>query len=282
MPCYRAVANGWSKLKHKMRSVCMSFALLLMVFSEYAAHAESATPEQLAPLGGHNSSVSAGLVKIAWLFLAGGVTRHAAHACAFWPLDEATSSSQTLGLKLAVQGSLMAVTEVFLSPQAGFFPKTLMDSAAAALEAAKRKSIRIAAAETVTSGLLSACLTSVSGASQIFERGYVLYHDSAKATGLGVAESISKAHGAVSAEVTRGLAEGLLAHSTADVTVAVTGYAGPGGGNPANPVGTVYVAAAQRGGTVRSERFLFSGGRDNVRLNAVAAALRLLREQIET
>src|SRR5579883_1890672 len=175
----------------------------------------------------------------------------------------------------------MSPTQSFLPPDSTFFPDELIKAASAALEAAKARRMRIADAETVTSGLVSACLTSVSGASQIFERGQILYHDTAKATGLGVAEEIAKRHGAVSAEVTRGLAEGLLSHSTADVTVAVTGYAGPGGGNPANPVGTIYVAAARRGGNVRCERFVFSGGRDNVRLNAVIAALRLLREQIE-
>jgi nicotinamide-nucleotide amidase len=178
-------------------------------------------------------------------------------------------------------GSLMASGEVFLSPDATFFPPALIEAAAAALEAAKAKRMRIAAAETVTSGLVSACLTSVSGASQIFERGYILYHDTAKASGLGAREDVAKLHGAVSAEVTSGLASGLLENSSADVSIAITGYAGPGGGNPKNPVGTIYVASARRGGEVRCERFVFSGGRDNVRLNAVAAALRLLRQQIE-
>jgi len=136
--------------------------------------------------------------------------------------------------------------------------------------------VRIATAETCTAGLVSACLTSVPGASQVFERGFVLYHDSAKATGLGVAELISRTHGAVSAEVTRGLAEGALAHSSAGVTVAVTGYAGPGGGNAKNPVGTVYVAAARKDVDTLVERHVFSGDRDAVRLQAVGAALDIL------
>jgi len=104
----------------------------------------------------------------------------------------------------------------------------------------------------------------------------VLYHDSAKATGLGVPESVSRTHGAVSAEVTKALAEGALAHSTAGVTVAVTGYAGPGGGNERNPVGTVYVAAARKDGDTLVERHSFSGDRDAVRTQAVGAALALL------
>src|SRR6266700_3953913 len=127
------------------------------------------------------------------------------------------------------------------------FAPELLERAAKALDLAKAKDIRIATAETCTAGLVSSCLTSVPGASKIFERGFVLYHDSAKATGLGVPEAVSRRHGAVSAEVTQGLAEGALKHSTAGISVAVTGYAGPGGGNEKNPVGTVYIASARQG-----------------------------------
>jgi nicotinamide-nucleotide amidase len=156
------------------------------------------------------------------------------------------------------------------------FSRELLDRAAKVLELARAKDIRIATAETCTAGLVSSCLTSVPGASKIFERGFVLYHDSAKATGLGVPEPVSKRHGAVSGEVTQGLAEGALSHSTAGAAVAVTGYAGPGGGNEKNPVGTVYVAAARKGAPTLVERHVFSGDRDAVRLQAVGAALDVL------
>lgn len=175
----------------------------------------------------------------------------------------------------------MPTNQLFLNEGQTIFPVALLDAAAAALDAAKRKGVRLAAAETVTAGLVSSCLTSVSGASQIFDRGYVLYHESAKATGLGVAEEVSAQHGAVSAEVTQGLAEGLLSNSGAAVTVAITGYAGPGGGNAKNPVGTIYIAAARKDAPIMAERHVFSGSRDNVRLSAVAAAIRLLQKQIE-
>jgi len=175
----------------------------------------------------------------------------------------------------------MSSSDTLLGDGQTLFPPVLLDAAANALDAAKKKGIRIAAAETVTSGLVSACLTSVSGASQIFDRSYILYHDSAKATGLGVPAEMSAKHGAVSAEVARGLAEGVLENSGASVTVAVTGYAGPGGGNAANPVGTIYIASARSGAPLLSERHVFSGNRDNVRLQAVAAAIRLLQRQIE-
>lgn len=156
------------------------------------------------------------------------------------------------------------------------FPKPLLDKAARALEAAKAAGVRIVAAETCTAGLVCGCLTSVPGASKIFERGYVLYHDSAKATGLGVPEDVSRAHGAVSAEVTQALAEGALKNSGAGVAVAVTGYAGPGGGNEKNPVGTCYIAAARQGQPTLVERHVFPGDRDAVRLAAVGAALDLI------
>src|SRR6266496_488197 len=156
------------------------------------------------------------------------------------------------------------------------FAPELLERAAKALDLAKAKDIRIATAETCTAGLVSSCLTSVPGASKTFERGFVLYHDSAKATGLGVPEAISRQYGAVSAEVTKGLAEGALAHSTAGVSVAVTGYAGPGGGSEKNPVGTTYVAAARKSVETLVERHVFSGDRDAVRMQAVGAALALL------
>jgi nicotinamide-nucleotide amidase len=175
----------------------------------------------------------------------------------------------------------MLSDSTFLKNDETIFPEPLLRAAAEALRAAGEKGIRLAAAETVTSGLVSACLTSVSGASRVFERGVILYHDTAKATGLGIAPDIAAKYGAVSAEVTKGLAEGLLSHSEAAVTVAVTGYAGPGGGNAANPVGTIHVAAARRNGPLLAQRYVFSGSRDNVRLNAVVVAIDLLRKQID-
>lgn len=162
-----------------------------------------------------------------------------------------------------------------------FFPADLRDAAGRVLALAKQRGSRLAAAETVTSGLLSACLTSVSGASDVFERAFVLYHASAKASGLGVPEALAATHGAVSAEVTRALAEGALSHSTAGAAVAVTGYAGPGGGNARDPVGTIYVAVARRGQPTAEERHVFAGSRDAVRRQAVAAALALLARSLE-
>lgn len=160
------------------------------------------------------------------------------------------------------------------------FPEPHLALAAQALNLAKAANIRLATAETVTAGLVSACLTSVSGASSIFERGFVLYHDSAKATGLGVPEEVARAHGAVSAEITQGLAEGALRHSTAGAAVAVTGYAGPGGGSEKNPVGTIFIAAARRDAPTLVERHVFAGDRNAVRLQAVQGAIALLVKRL--
>lgn len=160
------------------------------------------------------------------------------------------------------------------------FPSDLLAVAASVLDAAKNKNVRIATAETVTSGLVSACLTSVPGASDIFERGFILYHSSAKSTGLGVDESVSSQHGAVSAEVTVELAKGLLSNSTAFITLAVTGYAGPGGGSAKNPVGTIFIAGATRHGATQEERHVFSGNRDQVRLQAIQATLELAKRML--
>ena len=162
-----------------------------------------------------------------------------------------------------------------------FFPPELTVTAARVLEAARVRGLRLCSVETVTAGLVSACLTSVSGASSLFERGFVLYHASAKASGLGVPEEVAATHGAVSAEVTRGLAEGALANSGAGASVAVTGYAGPGGGSERDPVGTVYLAAARQGSPVLERRAVFSGSRDEVRLQAVEAAMLLLLQRLE-
>jgi nicotinamide-nucleotide amidase len=93
---------------------------------------------------------------------------------------------------------------------------------------------------------------------------------------LGVSEALLQAHGAVSAEVACAMAVGALTHSRADVAVAVTGVAGPGGGTAAKPVGLVYLATARRGSDARSERHLFEGGRSAVRLASVEQALALL------
>ena len=131
-------------------------------------------------------------------------------------------------------------------------------------------------AESCTGGLIAKCVTDLPGSSAWFERGWVTYTDRAKRQELGVASGVLKKHGAVSEPVARAMVRGVLRHSRADVAVAVTGIAGPDGGTPDKPVGTVWIAWAWRDGAdprVEARRFRFEGDRDAVRRQTAAAAL---------
>lgn len=164
---------------------------------------------------------------------------------------------------------------------AELFDHELLEQAAEVLKHAKHLDARIVTVETVTGGLVAAALTSVSGASSVFERGFVLYHGSAKASGLGIPEAIGREHGVVSAPVTAAFASAALEVSpTATASVALTGYAGPTGGNERDGVGTVYTSAQRRGGECITERHVFDGDRFQVKLQAVEVALRLLSDQL--
>jgi len=133
--------------------------------------------------------------------------------------------------------------------------------------------LTIATAESCTGGLIAAACTSVAGSSDWFERGFVTYSNEAKTELLGVAATLIATRGAVSDEVARAMAEGALARSHAQIAVAVTGIAGPDGGSPGKPVGTVCFAWAQ-GRKIRSETRRYKGGRRNVRRQSVVHALR--------
>ena len=156
------------------------------------------------------------------------------------------------------------------------FTPALLRAAEALLDAARARGLTIATAESCTGGLIAALLTEVAGSSDVFERGFVTYSNEAKHELLGVPEDLLKTHGAVSEAVARAMAQGAIAHSPADMAVAVTGIAGPGGGTAQKPVGLVHIAAA-RGGVIRAEEHRFGDpGREQVRLRTVEAALRLL------
>jgi nicotinamide-nucleotide amidase len=132
-------------------------------------------------------------------------------------------------------------------------------------------------AESCTGGMVAAALTDIPGSSAVVERGFVTYSNAAKTECLGVPAALIEAHGAVSEPVARAMAEGALAHSRADVAVAVTGIAGPGGGSAEKPEGLVHFAAARRGGATRHRRRGFGAlGRDRVRTAALHEALAML------
>jgi nicotinamide-nucleotide amidase len=161
------------------------------------------------------------------------------------------------------------------------FNGELIRLAANVLMAARAKGLMIATAESCTGGLIAGLLTEIAGSSDVVERGFVTYSNEAKEEMLGVARDLLVAHGAVSEPVAAAMAQGALAHSNAQVSVAVTGIAGPGGGSAEKPVGLVYIAAMREGGTAVVERHLFGDiGREQVRLATVEAALTLLKSLI--
>jgi nicotinamide-nucleotide amidase len=153
-------------------------------------------------------------------------------------------------------------------------PQTLARSPAV-LAALRARGWMLATAESCTGGLIAAALTSVAGSSDVVDRGFVTYSNSAKTEMLGVPAELIARHGAVSEQVARAMAEGALVQSSAQIAVSVTGVAGPGGGSPDKPVGLVWFGCAA-GGAVTSVSHLFPGGRDAVRAAAVATAFDLL------
>lgn len=138
---------------------------------------------------------------------------------------------------------------------------------------------KLATAESCTGGMIAAACTALAGSSDWFERGFVTYSNEAKMDSLGVDAQQIAQHGAVSEVVARAMAFGAVRHSLAQVAVAVTGIAGPTGGSPQKPVGTVWFGF-QVDGRLVSETCLFPGDRAAVRQATVAHALRRLRELV--
>jgi nicotinamide-nucleotide amidase len=153
----------------------------------------------------------------------------------------------------------------------------IRDVAERVLDACRLHGLTVATAESCTGGLVSGALTEIPGSSDVLDRGFVTYSNAAKQTMLGVSAAILERHGAVSRETAEAMAAGALAMSKADLTVAVTGIAGPGGGSAEKPVGLVHFAAATRDGRrVRREKRYGDVGRSTIRMQAVAEALAML------
>lgn len=153
--------------------------------------------------------------------------------------------------------------------------------AQAILADARAKSLKIVTAESCTGGLVAGALTDVAGSSDVFERGFVVYSNLAKRDCLGVSQQTLDQFGAVSAETVRAMAEGALARAPGQLSVAVTGIAGPGGGTPTKPVGLVYFAAARFGYETLVEEHRFGDiGRAGIRTKSVETALRLLARRL--
>jgi nicotinamide-nucleotide amidase len=148
--------------------------------------------------------------------------------------------------------------------------------------ALRQRGWRLATAESCTGGLIAGVCTGLSGSSEWLDRGFVTYSNAAKVAQLGVPESLIALHGAVSEPVACAMAEGALRHSLAQVSVAVTGVAGPTGGSPDKPVGTVCVAWATPPSGLRVATYRFEGDRDAVRTATVRQALVGLLDGLES
>ncbi|WP_224007756.1 CinA family protein [Aureimonas sp. SA4125] len=153
-----------------------------------------------------------------------------------------------------------------------------MEAAADLVEGFADRGKVIATAESCTGGMIAAGLTDIAGASSVLDRGFVTYSNAAKTEMLGVPTALIEAHGAVSEQVARAMAEGALAASRADVAIAVTGIAGPGGGSVEKPVGLVHLAVASRRGSFHREARFGNVERLGVRRETVALAYAMLAE----
>ena len=156
--------------------------------------------------------------------------------------------------------------------------EVLVNSVAQAL---RHRGATLATAESCTGGLVAAACTDVAGSSDWFERGFVSYSNAAKVESLGVDAVLIATHGAVSCEVACAMASGALRHSRADIAVAVTGIAGPGGATPGKPVGSVWLAWAERGNPAQAELLSLGGDRRAVREQTVVHALRKVQALAE-
>lgn len=157
------------------------------------------------------------------------------------------------------------------------FPKPLIDSAEALLATLRARKLMLATAESCTGGLIAGVLTEIAGSSDVVERGFVTYSNEAKNELIGVPMELIRTHGAVSREVALAMAAGAVEHSRADIAVAVTGVAGPGGGSDAKPVGLVHLAVQRRGrAAVHRECRFGKIGRHEIRIATVETAFEMV------
>ncbi len=187
--------------------------------------------------------------------------------------EQAAASGPELACPSVVSG---------VTPRAGkrrMFPDAFLSRAADLIASCRTRGLTVATAESCTGGLLAALITAIPGSSDVFERGFVTYSNAAKIECLGVSPRILEDFGAVSAEAARAMAAGALAHSSANMSLSITGIAGPGGGSPGKPIGLVHFGLARRGGAIAGVEKRFGDlGRDGVRSAAIAMAIELLLE----
>ena len=156
------------------------------------------------------------------------------------------------------------------------FTSELRDKTSELLQLCRASLKRIVVAESCTGGLVSACLTEIPGSSDVFESGFITYSNNAKMEELKVPKTLIDTVGAVSKEVACAMADGALASSRADLSLGVTGVAGPGGGSEEKPVGLVHLAVARLGRATSHQKVLIPGDRSAVRIAAVGIGINML------
>jgi nicotinamide-nucleotide amidase len=155
-------------------------------------------------------------------------------------------------------------------------------AATAVLDACRARGLKVATAESCTGGLVVGALTEIAGSSDVVDRGFVTYSNEAKQQMLGVSRATLDTHGAVSRETAEAMARGALGNAQADLAVAITGIAGPGGGSAGKPVGLVHFAAASRAGALTHIEMRYGEiGRSQVREKSVLQALAMLKALAE-
>ena len=161
------------------------------------------------------------------------------------------------------------------------FDQSIIKLASELLEKCRATNLKIATAESCTGGMIAAALTEIAGSSDVVERGFVTYSNDAKMQMLGVSAKSLDLFGAVSEAVAKEMAYGALVNSMADISVAVTGVAGPGGGTALKPVGTVWIAVCMLGQGPEAICMNYGDiGRENVRFETVKTALRMMLERV--
>ena len=161
------------------------------------------------------------------------------------------------------------------------FPDRIRNLALLIMDEAMERRGKIVTAESCTGGLIAGLFTEFAGSSKVLERGFVTYSNQSKAEILGVAGDVLADYGAVSEPVARLMAEGAMEQSRANLAIAVTGIAGPGGGTPMKPVGTVHIACARENKAMMHEMLALGDiGRHEIRIATIEAALNMIREQI--
>lgn len=159
----------------------------------------------------------------------------------------------------------------------------LLEQAGKLLETCRAHGVMVTTAESCTGGLIAGTLTEIAGSSDVVERGFVTYSNESKNELLGVPSQLIATEGAVSEPVALAMAKGALKRSNADISVSVTGIAGPGGGSAEKPVGLVHIAATNKTGIIIHRKCLFGDkSRKEIRMLTIAAAFDLIEELLKT